>query len=167
MADCRIKEKRAKGKREERGGPGGGRRVVCRLADCAVVQDGVVYLQDQDANVYTLARQGQLKWEYQVNVPETSGPRPDGVALADGTVHGDPSSSLFAHGGASGKTTWVDIYLLNKGQGPFEILPAASRGKVVVELDDERKAAMVSNLLVLLCSDQATEPVVNTGTLYQ
>ena len=37
----------------------------------------------------------------------------------------------------------------------------------VVELDEERKAAMVSNLLVVLCSDQATHPVVNTGTLYQ
>jgi hypothetical protein len=37
----------------------------------------------------------------------------------------------------------------------------------VVELDEERKAAMVSNLLVVLCSDQATQPIVNTGTLYQ
>jgi len=37
----------------------------------------------------------------------------------------------------------------------------------VVELDDERKASMVSNLLVVLCSEQATQPVVNTGTLYQ
>ena len=37
----------------------------------------------------------------------------------------------------------------------------------VVELDEERKAAMVSNLLVVLCSDRATQPVVNTGTLYQ
>jgi len=36
----------------------------------------------------------------------------------------------------------------------------------VVELDDERKAAMVSNLLVVLCSDRHTQPVVNTGTLY-
>jgi regulator of protease activity HflC (stomatin/prohibitin superfamily) len=36
----------------------------------------------------------------------------------------------------------------------------------IVEFDDERKAAMVSNMLVVLCSDQATHPVVNTGTLY-
>ena len=35
-----------------------------------------------------------------------------------------------------------------------------------VELDDERKAAMVSNLLVVLCGEQAAHPVVNTGTLY-
>ena len=37
----------------------------------------------------------------------------------------------------------------------------------VVELDEERKAAMVSNLLVVLCSEHSTQPVVNTGTLYQ
>lgn len=36
----------------------------------------------------------------------------------------------------------------------------------IVELDEERKAAMVSNLLVVLCSDKATTPVVNTGSLY-
>jgi regulator of protease activity HflC (stomatin/prohibitin superfamily) len=37
----------------------------------------------------------------------------------------------------------------------------------IVELDEERKAVMVSNLLVVLCSEQSTQPVVNTGTLYQ
>lgn len=36
-----------------------------------------------------------------------------------------------------------------------------------VELDEERKATMVSNMLVVLCSEQATQPVINTGTLYQ
>ncbi len=37
----------------------------------------------------------------------------------------------------------------------------------VVELDEERKATMVSNLLVVLCGDKSTQPVLNTGTLYQ
>jgi regulator of protease activity HflC (stomatin/prohibitin superfamily) len=37
----------------------------------------------------------------------------------------------------------------------------------VVQLDNERKAAMVSNLLVVLCGDRNTQPVVNTGTIYQ
>ncbi len=36
----------------------------------------------------------------------------------------------------------------------------------IVELDDERRAAMVSNLLVVLCSDRHTQPVINTGTLH-
>jgi regulator of protease activity HflC (stomatin/prohibitin superfamily) len=39
--------------------------------------------------------------------------------------------------------------------------------KHVVELDEERKAAMVSNLLVVLCGEHDTQPVVNTGTIYQ
>ncbi len=37
----------------------------------------------------------------------------------------------------------------------------------IVDLDEERKAAMVSNLLVVLCGDKGTQPVVNTGTLHQ
>ncbi|GAA0632454.1 SPFH domain-containing protein [Streptomyces thermocarboxydovorans] len=37
----------------------------------------------------------------------------------------------------------------------------------IVELDPERKAAMVSNLMVVLCGDRSAQPVVNTGTLYQ
>ena len=37
----------------------------------------------------------------------------------------------------------------------------------IVDLDEERKASMVSNLLVVLCGDKATQPVVNTGTLHQ
>jgi len=36
----------------------------------------------------------------------------------------------------------------------------------IVELDEERKAAMVSNLMVVLCGESQVTPVVNTGTLY-
>jgi len=38
--------------------------------------------------------------------------------------------------------------------------------KEIVDLDEERKAAMVSNLLVVLCSDQNTQPIINAGTIY-
>jgi regulator of protease activity HflC (stomatin/prohibitin superfamily) len=37
----------------------------------------------------------------------------------------------------------------------------------IVSLDNERKAAMVSNLLVVLCGDRSTQPIINTGTIYQ
>ena len=37
----------------------------------------------------------------------------------------------------------------------------------ILELDNERKAAMVSNLLVVLCGERSTQPVINTGTIYQ
>jgi len=40
-------------------------------------------------------------------------------------------------------------------------------GKQIVELDEERKAAMVSNLMIVLCSDKDVTPVINTGSLYQ
>lgn len=39
--------------------------------------------------------------------------------------------------------------------------------KAIISLDEERKAAMVSNLLVVLCGDRNTQPVINTGTIYQ
>ncbi len=54
-------------------------------------------------------------------------------------------------------------------QGAVSMVEAALKGlseRSIVELDDERKAAMVSNLLVVLCSDRDTQPVVNAGTLY-
>jgi hypothetical protein len=47
--------------------------------------------------------------------------------------------------------------------GPDRSSPANK----VVELDEERKAAMVSNLLVVLCGERATQPVINAGTLHQ
>jgi regulator of protease activity HflC (stomatin/prohibitin superfamily) len=50
--------------------------------------------------------------------------------------------------------------------GMVEMALAAIAANRIVELDEERKASMVSNLLVVLCSDQHTQPVVNTGTLY-
>ena len=37
----------------------------------------------------------------------------------------------------------------------------------IVALDDDRRAAMVSNLLVVLCGDKSTQPIINTGTIYQ
>jgi outer membrane protein assembly factor BamB len=96
-----------------------------------VVADGVVYLQDEDANVYALAlATGKLRWEYQVNLPETSGPGPDGVAVAGRAVYGDTSTSVFALNAATGKTIWVDRHLLTKGQGAFEIQPQVADGRV-------------------------------------
>lgn len=50
--------------------------------------------------------------------------------------------------------------------GMVEMALEKLREKDVVELDEERKAAMVSNLLVVLCGDKATQPIVNTGSLY-
>jgi regulator of protease activity HflC (stomatin/prohibitin superfamily) len=51
--------------------------------------------------------------------------------------------------------------------GMVELALQRLQERDVVDLDEERKAAMVSNLLVVLCSEQATQQVVNTGSLYQ
>jgi hypothetical protein len=50
--------------------------------------------------------------------------------------------------------------------GMVEMALAQLSAKNVVELDEERKAQMVSNLLVVLCSEHETQPIINTGTLY-
>ena len=53
-------------------------------------------------------------------------------------------------------------------QGAVEMVEMALlelNKRQIVELDDERKAAMVSNLLIILCGDKEASPVVNTGTL--
>jgi regulator of protease activity HflC (stomatin/prohibitin superfamily) len=57
--------------------------------------------------------------------------------------------------------------LVQGAVGMVEMALDALSEKDVVELDDERRAAMVSNLMVVLCSERDTQPVVNTGTLYQ
>ena len=56
--------------------------------------------------------------------------------------------------------------LVEGAVGMVEMALAMLSEKGVVHLDDERKAAMVSNLMVVLCGERDTQPVVNTGTLY-
>jgi len=57
--------------------------------------------------------------------------------------------------------------LVEGAVGMVEMALAMLSAKNVVHLDDERRAAMVSNLMVVLCGERDTQPVVNTGTLYQ
>ncbi|WP_404336671.1 SPFH domain-containing protein [Sphingomonas sp. MMS12-HWE2-04] len=57
--------------------------------------------------------------------------------------------------------------LVEGAVGMVEMALAQLSAKNVVELDDERRAAMVSNLMVVLCGERDTQPVVNAGSLYQ
>jgi len=101
------------------------------LAAAPVVENGVVYIQDLDSNVYALTLStGKLKWTYKVNLPEKTGPGPDGVAVVDGAVYGDSSTSAFALSAATGKPIWRNADLLSKGQGSFEIQPQVANGRV-------------------------------------
>ena len=56
--------------------------------------------------------------------------------------------------------------LVDGAVGMVEMALEQLSEKNVVHLDDERRAAMVSNLMVVLCGERDTQPVVNTGTLY-
>ena len=57
--------------------------------------------------------------------------------------------------------------LVEGAVGMVQMALDALSAKNVVELDDERRAAMVSNLMVVLCGERDTQPVVNAGSLYQ
>ncbi len=101
------------------------------LAANPIVEDGVVYLQDLDSNVYALAlASGKLEWEYQCNAPERSGPGPNGVAVADGRVYGETPTSVFAVSATSGKPIWVSTHVLSSGEGTFGIQPQVADGRV-------------------------------------
>jgi alcohol dehydrogenase (cytochrome c) len=107
-------------------GPGFG-----SIAAAPIVTGGVVYFQDLSANVYAVdLATGKLRWEYPVNVPEESGPGPDGVAVVGGVVYGETSTAVFALSASTGKTIWIDKSLLGAGQGKFEIQPQVANGRV-------------------------------------
>jgi outer membrane protein assembly factor BamB len=101
------------------------------LAANPIVQDGVVYMQDLHSNVYALSlATGHLLWDYIVNLPEKSGPGPNGVAVANGVVYGESPTVAFALKASSGHKVWADKKLLKKGQGTFGIQPQVANGRV-------------------------------------
>jgi outer membrane protein assembly factor BamB len=108
-----------------------GVRPYGSLTSNPVVQDGVVYVQDLDSNVYALALgTGKLRWEYQCNQPEKSGPGPNGVAVAGGRVYGLTPTAAFALNATTGQTIWADDHLLSTGQGTFGMQPQVANGRV-------------------------------------
>jgi outer membrane protein assembly factor BamB len=101
------------------------------LAVAPIVQNGVVYPQDLDSNVYALAlATGRLTWEYLLNLPKKSGPGPNGVAVVDGTVYGASPTTVFALNATTGHKIWVNNNLLSKGQGTFGIQPQVADGRI-------------------------------------
>jgi outer membrane protein assembly factor BamB len=101
------------------------------LSATPIVRNGVVYLQDLDSNVYAIAlASGKLQWEYRCNQPERSGPGPNGVAVADGTVYGLTPTTAFALNATTGRAIWTNGHLLSSGQGTFGIQPQVANGRV-------------------------------------
>jgi outer membrane protein assembly factor BamB len=101
------------------------------LAANPIVQNGVVYMQDLSSNVYALSlATGHLKWEYKLDLPEKSGPGPNGVAVANGVVYGVSPTVVFALNATNGHKLWADKTLLHAGQGTFGIQPQVANGQV-------------------------------------
>ncbi|MGH9106711.1 MAG: PQQ-binding-like beta-propeller repeat protein [Acidimicrobiales bacterium] len=99
------------------------------LAANPIVQNGVVYMQDLNSDVYALAlASGHLLWEYRVDLPQKTGPGPNGVAVANGMVFGESPYVAFALNAATGKKVWADKTLLQQGQGTFGIQPQVANG---------------------------------------
>jgi outer membrane protein assembly factor BamB len=101
------------------------------LSAAPIVANGLVYIQDQESNVYALDfTTGKLRWEYRLDQPLKSGPGPNGVAVANGTVFGASPTTVFAITAATGRTVWVDRHLLKSGEGTFGIQPQVADGRV-------------------------------------
>lgn len=101
------------------------------LAANPIVENGTVYLQDLECDVYALSLStGALEWEYKVGQPERSGPGPNGVAVVGTVVYGLAPTSAFALDATTGKRIWTNAKLLTKGEGTFGIQPQVATGRV-------------------------------------
>lgn len=101
------------------------------LAANPIVENGTVYIQDLECNVYALRLStGALEWTYKVDQAEKSGPGPNGVAVVDTVVYGLAPTSAFALNAKTGKPIWVNKGLLTKGQGTFGIQPQVATGRM-------------------------------------
>jgi outer membrane protein assembly factor BamB len=100
------------------------------FAAIPIVQDGVVYLQDLQSNVFALdLKTGALKWRHVVNRPDVG---PNGVAVADGKVFAADPKSAFALDAATGKKVWSNDGLVGKNGIGFTIQPQVADGRVYI-----------------------------------
>ncbi len=133
-----------------------GVRPYGSLTATPIVQDGVAYIQDLDSNVYALMlATGRLKWEYRSNQPERSGPGPNGVAVASGTVYGLTPTTAFALDATTGRTIWANRHLLSTGQGTFGIQPQVANGRVY--LASQHGSGPGGGVLLALDASNGTE----------
>lgn len=101
------------------------------LAANPIVENGVVYIQDLECNVYALnLSTGALEWTYKVDQAEKSGPGPNGVAVVGTVVYGLAPTTAFALNAKTGRPIWVNKGLLTKNQGTFGIQPEVATGRV-------------------------------------
>ena len=91
------------------------------------------------------------------------------ILLAKGFFKVAPNQGVVLQlfGNYAGTAKMPGLRWANPFYGMVEMALTMLSGKGIVHLDEERKAAMVSNLLVVLCGERGAQPIVNTGTIYQ
>ena len=104
-------------------------------------------------------KQARVEWEERIG--QRTGEDAQGRGVKTGLA---PPDGLRSESGA-GQVT-LHWQLVEGAVGMVEMALSRLTEKGVVELDEERTASMVSNLMVVLCGDQPPSPVVNAGTLY-
>lgn len=113
----------------------------------------------------TLAIADQLKAEVQERLAQA------GVAVLEARInhlaYAQEIASAMLQRQQAGAIIAARQLIVEGAVGMVEMALDMLSKRDVVVLDNERKAAMVSNLLVVLCGDRSTQPVVNTGTIYQ
>jgi hypothetical protein len=113
----------------------------------------------------TLAIADQLKAEVQERLAQA------GVAVLEARInhlaYAQEIASAMLQRQQAGAIIAARQLIVEGAVGMVEMALEMLAKRDVVVLDNERKAAMVSNLLVVLCGDRSTQPVVNTGTIYQ
>jgi regulator of protease activity HflC (stomatin/prohibitin superfamily) len=82
-------------------------------------------------------------------------------------AYGQEIASAMLRRQQAGAVVAARTRIVEGAVGMVEMALERLADKKMVQLDEEKKAAMVSNLLVVLCSEQAANPVINTGTLHQ
>jgi regulator of protease activity HflC (stomatin/prohibitin superfamily) len=113
----------------------------------------------------TLAIADQLKAEVQERLAQA------GVAVLEARInhlaYAPEIASAMLQRQQAGAIIAARQRIVEGAVGMVEMALEMLSQRDVVELDNDRKAAMVSNLLVVLCGDRSAQPVVNTGTIYQ
>ena len=113
----------------------------------------------------TLAIADQLKAEVQERLAQA------GVAVLEARInhlaYAQEIASAMLQRQQAGAIIAARQLIVEGAVGMVEMALEMLSKRDIVVLDNERKAAMVSNLLVVLCGDRSTQPVINTGTIYQ
>ena len=126
--------------------------------------------EDTDEELLTLARRGRSGERGAGGRADASASAPAGIKVIEARLshlaYAPEIAEAMLRRQQASAVVAARFQIVNGAVSMVELALAKLSERHVVELDEERKAAMVTNLLVVLCSETAASPVVNAGTLY-